>query len=1263
MRIRPASLALPIALIGLGPACTLLLLGCPPRPGGDEGDDPFTARYWAKSYGGAGADRATCVHATADGGLIVAGTSQRLASDTDAAVIKLDSAGNVEWSRLYGDSTLEFSGGILPVPLVEATADGGYVLVGNGRGENGPNVLVAKVNAGGGLAWRKAHDAGPWVNSELGLEDDVEPDSTDETPYMVRQTSNGGYLIAGLSKADPGVTIDGVAYPEETQVFVLALAPNGELQWRRRYGELGHEELPPAIAPAAEGGAFLCAPHDRTSDVEEVSSVWKVDFGGGVFWSQVRESDALEASAGLAHFYAVLQTDDDNDGQADDGVVFVGTKTTNIVHPVDDNDQDVWVLKLNSLGEEEWEEEINESGNLGEDIGTTVAQAFVRFGDRRAGAWLIVAGTTEDRANDSRDAWVANVDARDGGKIASLRFGPPGSIENVGAVAATDSDGDGSDDGCILAGSAFSAEHSHRGWVARVDGYDSMTLAWQTFFDLPRSGFVTSAAATNDGGFLVAGNYTPESSDQQSWLMKLTAGGAIAWQRFDGESTPKLESFATIRQTDDNGDGAADGGYIAAGYTTSFGAGGRDWWVLKLAHDGEVAWQKAIGGPQDDEPAALAQTTDGGFVVAGYSRSLGQGGMDLWIVRLTPGGEVVWEHSFGGAQDDEALTVCVLPDGTILVGGYTSSFPANGEPAQSTRAHAWLLRLDPNGQPIWQSAYPTNSGARFDVVLPLPGGGFGAAGRDGGAPSIVKLSEPGEIEWSYEFRAGDAERPSSVCATPDGGIVLGTSGTIARGESQDVDAPEDLDFIVLRCDALGQPLWTRSYGSGGTEQCGGAALTQDGGLVVAGQTDGVTDSPDFWTLRTDAEGRISDGCAGSIGAEITLSLTPTVLSRQATTAAAVSSPSAAWSVRDTAVAARPIHDIVETRQCFGNDQPDADLDGIQDGLDNCPGRSNHDQVDSDFDGLGDECDGCPQNANLDTPGPCGCERPTGDRDGDGALDCIDGCPDDPNKTSPGSCGCGNAESPDCAGCPDGDDDEDGVCNAEDRCPGARDNLDADGDGVPDCRDNCAGTANPEQADANGDGVGDVCQPQQATLVDADMSLWTVYDTHTSGNVIIDPPHQSSDGGGNADPYRRMSYGLGAAASIETVHLQAGFTLPWSPPGSNGRTLEHLDLSIDARRFTSVVSGTVVQGGFVVSQSFVIYRTAPQFVDNLSWTTHSRIGLTAADFTDDLGRHPDFSAVGGLLGFGFYRNITAASAEFESVIEGVDNFTVTAYVAP
>jgi len=144
------------------------------------------------------------------------------------------------------------------------------------------------------------------------------------------------------------------------------------------------------------------------------------------------------------------------------------------------------------------------------------------------------------------------------------------------------------------------------------------------------------------------------------------------------------------------GDGAssivalADGGFAVAGWTESKGAGSSDMWVLRLDEAGNVVWDHTYGGAEDDVARSIVALADGGLAVAGYTQSKGAGDDDMWVLRLDEAGNVVWDKTFGGAKADMANSIVALADGGFAVAGRTYSKGAGNN-------DMWVLRLDEAG--------------------------------------------------------------------------------------------------------------------------------------------------------------------------------------------------------------------------------------------------------------------------------------------------------------------------------------------------------------------------------------------------------------------------------------------------------------------------------------------------------------------------------------------------------------------------------------
>ena len=213
-------------------------------------------------------------------------------------------------------------------------------------------------------------------------------------------------------------------------------------------------------------------------------------------------------------------------------------------------------------------------------------------------------------------------------------------------------------------------------WVLRLDGAGN--VVWERTFGGAEydSGF--SVAALEDGGFAVAGSTRSKGAGESDiWVLRLDGAGNVVWERTFG-GTEKDAPLSVVR--------LSEGGFAVAGEAQSKGAGGRDFWVLRLDGAGNTVWERTFGGAEDDVARPVVALADGGLAVAGYTKSKGAGESDAWVLRLDGAANVVWERTFGGAGDDQARSAVALADGGLAVVGYTESKGAGGQ-------DLWVLRF------------------------------------------------------------------------------------------------------------------------------------------------------------------------------------------------------------------------------------------------------------------------------------------------------------------------------------------------------------------------------------------------------------------------------------------------------------------------------------------------------------------------------------------------------------------------------------------
>jgi uncharacterized delta-60 repeat protein len=359
--------------------------------------------------------------------------------------------------------------------------------------------------------------------------------------------------------------------------------------------------------------------------------------------------------------------------------------------------------------------------------------------------------------------------------------------------------------------------------------------------DFDRAFFVQQ---TSDGGYVAAG-YTASGGAGISdfWVLKLSLAGVIEWQYAYGGSGDDV-AYA-VQET-------SDGGYVIAGYTYSFGAGESDYWIIKLTSEGDIEWQFTYGGIGDDAAYAIQETSDGGYIVAGYTRFFGASTSDTWILKLTSEGDIEWQHNYGGTGDDKAYSVQETGDGGYIVAGSTQYLSPPGH-------DFWVLKLTSAGFFEWQRIY---GGFGDDVayyIQETSDEGYIVAGDSdsfGNKKSelwILKLTSIGEIEWESIYGGSDNDYLNCVQETSDGGyIVSGYTDSFGAGDS---------DILALKLSSTGDIEWQRTYGGSEEDVAYYIQETSDGGYVAAGYTDSIgAGGSDFLLLKLFSDGDIDPSC-------------------------------------------------------------------------------------------------------------------------------------------------------------------------------------------------------------------------------------------------------------------------------------------------------------------------------------------------------------------------------------------------------------------
>ncbi|MDP2687344.1 MAG: T9SS type A sorting domain-containing protein [Aequorivita sp.] len=318
----------------------------------------------------------------------------------------------------------------------------------------------------------------------------------------------------------------------------------------------------------------------------------------------------------------------------------------------------------------------------------------------------------------------------------------------------------------------------------------------------------------------------------------------ILWQRTIGGSDWDEPNF--IISTTDQGFfiGGPSKSNIS-GEKTENSRGGYDYWVLKFDSSGNIEWQKTIGGDQDDRLADAKRTLDGGYILVGYSGSdisgdkneNSQGGQDYWIIKLDSTGNIIWQNTIGGDADDRSNEVELTDDGGFLIGG-TSSSNISGDRTVSNNSgrDAWILKLDGNGNILWQRGHDFFENFSLTSLKLTNDGGYIIGGTSGinDMYSFMKLNANGNNEWEKYYGADGWEAFTGLILTSDGGYMgIGFSDSDASGDKTE-DSKGGPDYWILKLDANGNIEWQKTIGGADGDDPSAIIQTPDGGYFIAG---------------------------------------------------------------------------------------------------------------------------------------------------------------------------------------------------------------------------------------------------------------------------------------------------------------------------------------------------------------------------------------------------------------------------------------------
>jgi len=613
-------------------------------------------KEWDKTFGGDEFEFLNTLQQTQDGGYILGGYSESgISGDKSEAsrnkegetrgdywIVKVNADGSKEWDKTLGGFDNDW------LESVQQTSDGGYILGGSSSSEN--NGDKTQIGRGGGDYWivkLNAKGTKEWDKTLGGGDMDV--------LISVQQTQDGGYILGGNSYSGIGGDKSEKSRDEFSEDYyfvkgdywIIKLKEELPLttSWNMRYGGYGNDNLTTVIK--TNDGGYLSGGYsnssnsgDKTKSSQGKNDYWivKSDKNGKKIW------DKSFGGSGDDYLNRIIQT---QDGGYLLGGSSLSGKTGDKTEASKGN-RDYWLVKIDKLGNKEWDKTY---GGSGYDELTKVIQLasgeYVLGGHSNSPA-------TRDKTQGTRggnDYWLVKITNK-GEKLWDKRYGGRES-EQMNSFIET------ADGGFLLGGSSLSSKSGDKGENSRgISDY---------------------------------------------WVLKTDKDGILVWEKtFGGSGEDEIYSVRQI---------AGNNYYLAGTSNSSKGGdksqesqGGNDYWLIKLNESGTNIWDKTFGGNKDDKLLASTFTNKDHYILAGSSNSdvsgdksqPGQGSSDYWIIDVDGYGNKVSDQRIGGSGEDELRTVTTTKDGGLLLGGRSIS-GASGDRTQPSQGGTdyWLVKVTP----------------------------------------------------------------------------------------------------------------------------------------------------------------------------------------------------------------------------------------------------------------------------------------------------------------------------------------------------------------------------------------------------------------------------------------------------------------------------------------------------------------------------------------------------------------------------------------
>ncbi|PSR53946.1 hypothetical protein AHMF7605_10665 [Adhaeribacter arboris] len=760
-------------------------------------------KVWDKTLGGRGSDYLKAIIALPGGGYLVAGTSYSPASGdksdenqgySDYWIVKIDLYGNKIWDKTFGGSSAD------DLEAVLATSDGGFLIGGTSfsgisgdkseinRGENSSDYWIIKINRNGEKVWDKTFGG-------VG---------TDYLASLVA-TPDGQYLLGGSSNSR--VSGDKTApnnsqYTDTYNVWIVKIDGRGTKKWDSTYGFFDFDNYLTTIYFDPKTTTFLLG----GSTVGRSAGYYDYDY-----LLVYIDADGLENRISrietLGNDFLSAITAGPNGS-----FVLGGTSSSGAGEDKSEKNigyEDYWLICLDGRTKI-WDKTIGgRDSDLLKTILPTPDRGYLLTGTSNS----IIGGNKTENNQGGRDFWLVKLmeDSPPATSVTDVRFGGA-DPDNFTHLIKT------GDNGYLLGGYSKSGDNGDKSqpsqggfdyWVIKTDAAGKET--WNKRFGGTADDYLNCLLQTPDGGYLLGGSSESGVGADKSgvsrgnrdfWVVKIGPTGEKEWDRTFGGSG--FEDLRQLRQL-------PSGNFVLAGYSispagddkTENSRGGFDYWVVFLNSNGNKIADYRYGGNAHDYLEDVLLIPDGSLLLGGTSVSgensdktqPSYGNSDYWVVKINAAGQVLWDKSFGSSEEDNLYAVAAAGNNYVLAGSSNSN--AGGNKSENSRGGKdfWVVKIDGNGQKIWDKTYGGNQSEelrslaiRQDGSLVFGGTSYSDANGEktqvsqgSGDYWIVQANSAGIPQWDKRFGGSAADELRTLWAENDGSYLLGGRSNSSLG--------------------------------------------------------------------------------------------------------------------------------------------------------------------------------------------------------------------------------------------------------------------------------------------------------------------------------------------------------------------------------------------------------------------------------------------------------------------------------------------------